>query len=925
MRPLGRVRAALSGWRLPLRLARRDALQARARSLLVIAMIALPVLAVTAALVAQRTSDVSTAEGLDRTLGAAEARVVVEASRPTPVLQDADGSFWVPVDGAEQVTALTAETISAALGGAEVVAFDDSQAQVETDAGVTSAIVYQGDLADPLTAGLVDLASGRLPRAVDEVVVNQALLDEGYAVGDPLRLVDTGTSGKDGADGEAGAAGATGATGATGPTIVGVAESTTVRTLAFAAGPAGSLPVAEQQTARSYLVGDEPVSWAAVRQLNDLGGVVVSREVVLDPPPESEIPPQVRSTSAGSDPATITAAVLVVTMALLEVVLLAGPAFAVGARRLQRSLALMAAAGGTPAQARRVVLAGALVIGLAAAVVGVLLGVVVGAVLVPLLQLVSDSYLGPFEVPILPILAVAGFGVLSAVLAAVVPASIASRQDVVAVLAGRRGDAAASSRSPVVGLVLLGVGVAAAVAGSQQQSSELLIAGAALLCVLGMILLVPVVLVLVSRLAGRLPLSLRYAARDAARHRTRTVPAVAAVAATVAGVVALLIANTSDAAENEATYLPAFADGVGAISAYSGIDDLGALQAAVTREAPRARQTTVRGVPESFDAAAATYSYTELVVPEQERPLMASYGSGFGSTFLVSDGELPPGLLGVSAEDRAAARTSLASGGVVAFTDDDARVAPSQAQLMLRTVVSDNQTGEVIEDRADPLDTTVLHVATTGASPAAVLSPAAAQAAGLEVADVGLVLDGATISEDQEEALSQALTATDTGLFLSVERGYEAEDETLILQLVLLGLGAVLMLGGTLTATFLALADARPDLSTLAAVGASPRRRRSVAAAYALVVGSVGALLGAAVGFVPGLAVAVPLTSTPGDVAYSSGTGNVYVSASGAGSGPFIDVPWLMLLALVIALPLLTAGLVALTARSRLPLVARPD
>ena len=44
--------------------------------------------------------------------------------------------------------------------------------------------------------------------------------------------------------------------------------------------------------------------------------------------------------------------VLIVVMALLEVVLLAGPAFAVGARRQSRTLALMAATGGTPAQSR---------------------------------------------------------------------------------------------------------------------------------------------------------------------------------------------------------------------------------------------------------------------------------------------------------------------------------------------------------------------------------------------------------------------------------------------------------------------------------------------------------------------------------------------------------------------------------------------
>ena len=57
-------------------------------------------------------------------------------------------------------------------------------------------------------------------------------------------------------------------------------------------------------------------------------------------------------------------------MALLEVVLLAGPAFAVIARRMQRSLALMAATGATPPQARRVVLASGLVLGAAGADAG---------------------------------------------------------------------------------------------------------------------------------------------------------------------------------------------------------------------------------------------------------------------------------------------------------------------------------------------------------------------------------------------------------------------------------------------------------------------------------------------------------------------------------------------------------------------------
>ena len=65
----------LAGWRPALRLARRDALRHQGRSILVLVMIALPVLAVTAADVVILTSDVNGVESLDRRLGSADARV----------------------------------------------------------------------------------------------------------------------------------------------------------------------------------------------------------------------------------------------------------------------------------------------------------------------------------------------------------------------------------------------------------------------------------------------------------------------------------------------------------------------------------------------------------------------------------------------------------------------------------------------------------------------------------------------------------------------------------------------------------------------------------------------------------------------------------------------------------------------------------
>ena len=218
----------------------------------------------------------------------------------------------------------------------------------------------------------------------------------------------------------------------------------------------------------------------------------------------------------------------------------------------------MAASGGTPRQARRVILATAVVLGASAAVAGAVLGVGVGAGrCCPAVQRMSRHLVRPVRGALAaPARRSPAFGLLSALLAAVVPAWIASRQDVVAVLAGRRGDRRPSLRSPLVGAgparrsAIARCAVPGPHAGQRRVPDRGLgdrvgarddLPGAGRRRRPG-----PV--------SGRLPAGpLRYAVRDAARHRTRTVPAVAAVAATVAGVVALGIANTSDAAQGRAT------------------------------------------------------------------------------------------------------------------------------------------------------------------------------------------------------------------------------------------------------------------------------------------------------------------------------------------------------------------------------------
>jgi putative ABC transport system permease protein len=754
---------------------------------------------------------------------------------------------------------------------------------VDTRLGVAGVQATALDPTSPLVAGLYRLTSGRWPAGPDEVVVNAALAAKGFAVGSQLTVHDGPSA-----------------------TVVGTAESTAYRTFPLVVGTLAAVDALEatratgtQDGPTTWLIGGGPVTWDEVRALNRVGAYVLSREVVEHPPPQSQVPRQIREWSGPVDKAFVEAVVLVVVMALLEVVLLAGPAFAVGARRQQRNLALMAAMGGTPRQARRVIVASGLVLGTTAAVIGVGLGIGVGWVFLPVVQRHSDAWLGPFEVLPLHLLAIAGFGLLSAVLAAVVPAWIASRQDVVAVLAGRRGDRKPSLRSPLLGLVLLGAGVAIAAYGATRAGGEYVIAVSAIVAVLGMILLVPVVVVLLARLARRLPLALRFAVRDAARHRTRTVPAVAAVAATVAGVVALGIGNASDTEQSRATYTPLLAVGQASVSPPAGVA-LADVEQVLAQYVPDASVTRVMGPDESMRR----YTYVDARV-EGVESVLSGY-SGTLSSFPVSeDGTVPAHLADAVGDARPAAEQVLAEGGAVVFTDQ--QVDADEVRLVAH---SDGRGGVVGRATVPAL---FVEVTQLEAHAQGVLSKEVAAAVGIEPVPVGLLVEG-DITEQQEEDVREALLALDADASMYVERGYQAGDDTIIIQLVLGSLGAVLMLGGTLTATFLSLSDARPDLATLSAVGAAPRTRRAVAASYALVIALVGALLGVVVGLIPGIAVTYPLT------------GAEWVQEVDPGMPDhFLAIPWALIGSLVVALPLLTALLVGVFTRSRLPMVSRID
>lgn len=919
--------SVLLGWRLPLRIARREAVRAKGRSLLVLVMIALPVLAVSAADVLMHTADLNSRESLDRRLGmVAAAKVMVwsdEGSKVAVVRQGLDPEYGGMGSSAQaDLPTPTIERVLTAFGGdREATRVRDGRIGLRTDKGRANVSAYEVDPASPLLQGRYELKQGRWPTAPGEVAVSSSLLGRVPGIGGTAELYLN--------DGKAAR------------TVVGVVDNTGYRHWDQVVGVAGSLGLGPSD-GTSWLVGGGPVSWDDVLAANRLGALVLSRDVVLHPTSAALAADRELNPDFGADASAVTVLVLVVAMVLLEVVLLAGPAFAVGARRQSRALALIAAAGGTPKQARRVVLATGVVLGTVGGVLGVGLGVLVAYVGAPVAQLFDNTRFGAFEVPWLQLLGIGAFGLVSALLAAVVPAWIASRQNVVAVLAGRRGDRAPSARRPWLGVLLLAAGVVLAYYGgrpAQGDQGAVLITGSALACVLGMLFLIPVAVALVARAGRLLPLSLRFAVRDANRHRTRTVPAVAAVAATVAGIAMMGIAMTSDAKENEATYTPSLAIGDASVNADIEPDgrfqpDWDAMERIVTTAAPDAQVQRPEGV--LFRAEGDRYYDVQFRAPGAQYPLPLNSWRAQFSSVLVSDGAWPAFLRPVEGMDVAAAERMLKEGGVVVFARD---AGPDRVDVVAGPTDESEGAGDEAGNGsgADQVRLTVpalvVPVGFHEAPAQAVVSRAVAKQMGLTTGVMGLHVSGVTIDKATQRDIEERIQDLDVPGSLYVERGYQPDGGAIVAQLVMIALGAVLMIGGTLTATFLALSDARPDLATLSAVGAAPATRRRVAGAYAFTIGAVGALLGAAVGFVPGIAAAYSATdqswrlnecryeiaSTPKPDAA------LLDSCTAAATGPmhYLDIPWLTIAAVVVLLPLLVSAIVWLSARSRLPLVAR--
>lgn len=550
--------------------------------------------------------------------------------------------------------------------------------------------------------------------------------------------------------------------------------------------------------------------------------------------------------------------VVVVTTAMILVGLVAAAGFVTIARRRQRQLGLLAAVGGSRRHLQVAMLACGTIVGVAGAVLGTAVAVVVWQLVRGSVGATAQHHIGALQLPWALVAVIALLAVVTSTLAAWWPARTASRIPVMAALSGRPLPPRPVHRPVLAGVALVAAGAGAiAMSGATRPHPKpgLLVAGLPVV-VVGLVLIAPALVGVTGRVAGRLPLAPRLAVRDVARHRSRAAASVAAITLALGVTTGIVVVARANASDQGPGNLPAdqllvqVADGVpravGTSATSAAAPDRGIASVAAALEPG----TTVLDL--------------ELVTSSTSSgpPLTAMRQVG-GHTFENT------GLLYV------ATPAVLAWYGI-----DPASIDPATDLLVADRGI------EWVDDRAtrpgeDPLPTEVRsELPAFSSAPQTLVTEAGLVRHGWQAVTGGWLLDAPTGLTAGQLAAARA-AAADAGL--AIEARSTGSDDTVIVWATRIGITLAVLI--VLMSVALGRADAAGDDRILTANGARPRTRRALAATTAAVLGLLGALLGTA------------------------GTYVVALATFHADLSRLWPVPWAPLTAVVAGLPVLAAAI----------------
>jgi hypothetical protein len=880
---LGRRRLA-SRLRADLRLAQRQVWRTRGSSALVLLLIALPVAGMVGGAVFWQSHIPTRAQEVTFELGRMESRIEIVGGEDPSRWQSVDSTWdWGvatdangnPVNPEKPAPANADAVIPSGAEVFEVREFGTVRA--ETPDGIASLEVTTGDVWDERFAGRYHLLEGRAPTSDAEAVVTPGMLERlGARIGDELTLTDSDHS----------------------FTVTGTLRRADMRESdrqLFL--PASAARFVESGGSVAWYVADWQPDLDELTEMNMAGFIAFAHDLVLDPPAGARVY-EYRSDTQQAWGMVVTGSIVAAFSGYL-VVLLAGAAFAVAARRQQRSLAVAASVGATRGDVFRIVVLQGTVLGLLGGVVGAAAGLGLAALVIALTdEGAVNSFWGVwgYNIPWPLVVGIAVFAVVVGTISAVAPARAATRGDVLGALRGSRRPVRLDTRRPVWGLALVVTGVALSVAGAfgtvaanarvpvvyddpLRWISQLAIVIGPIVFQIGVLLAGHWIITLVARVVSRWGLSARIASRDAAANPSRVVPAFAAIAACVFLASFGLSAVAVSSAGNARTYYWSAPLGAGIINVWGeGAANATAAGEKALRiaEAARADDTVLVSAPASPVWDEKTNDFAE-----PDAPLYAVAGqpseecTDCGGPLMLANGSFtvvaPEKLEALLQRDLPDATVDAFRDGTAIVTDR-AYISPSnEVEITQWTPRSQERYYSSLTPVSERTDLTPEQIDAAVPDPDAVLSvpaqvvdgarqqnfsillsPSAAEDLGIELAPSYVIAMFDEVQPDgvYDRMIADAENATlvDGGLSGWVERGPQPADPWLWL---IAGATVALVIGAGAVCLGLARFERRPDDATLTAIGGSRGVRRRINAWQGAIIVGIGAVVGTIAGQIP--------------------------------------------------------------------------
>jgi putative ABC transport system permease protein len=545
-----------------------------------------------------------------------------------------------------------------------------------------------------------------------------------------------------------------------------------------------------------------------------------------------------------------TTVLVVEVLGLVFIGLVSVAGFSVMAQRRLRALGMLSAIGASERHLRLVMTADGLVVGVAGALAGAVLGFAAWFAYVPVLQQATGHVVDAANLPWWAFAIGAVLAIATSVLASRRPAKTIARVPVVAALSGRPAQPRPVRRSALPGVIVSAAGVAcltftgglAGIAGQGNagQGRALLLLGGLVAVIAGIVLLAPLAIgVLTAGASPRLPVAIRIAVRDLVRYRARSGAALAAITFAVFLAMGIcLVASMTfgnplnwtgpNLSGSQLIIGTEQSQGGGTISQLSSaqaarlggqVDSLAA--SLHTRSVPLESPATVyqAGLPHNSPSNFTGTVY--LATPQ----LLAAYG--------IKASQIAPGT------DILTMRPGLAG---VPHLQMNWSTTQSPGQGPACTLSNDCLTSPVIQ--------MVSSLPGGTSAPNTVITEYAVRKYHVQSSlNAWLIQAPATLTATQINAARQlalpygvtAETKTDTPGLGEIAGGATA-------------LGILIALGVLAASVGLIRSETARDLRTLTAAGASSRTRRMITAATAAAVGLLGAILGMAAAVIAALA-----------------------------------------------------------------------